>query len=300
MVAIPTAIARATAQVLKRPHHLLVFLLVNLVTAGVLILPLQHVLSDELDPSLYGNEMARGVSWRAFDTILRTHPTLGSPDGLEMPDLSRLTGLPAQALAAGVVMFWLHALLHCGYLSTLGSGVAGRRSLLGGTGRFAVPGTALTALAAAGYGVVLWLGYGLGSRLLEPVLDSLDREWVALGIEWGRLALVLLGLLLVKLWFDLTKTSLVRRDTWNVLTATFDGSRELLGRPFTYVAAYALVGLASLILIPLWWWLPGRWAAYSTLGLVILFLLQQAFLAVRIAVRLVHLGTTRNLFVRER
>lgn len=302
MGAIPKAIARAVLQVLRRPHHLLVFLLVNLVTAGVLILPLQHVLSESLDRSLYGDEMAQGVSWRAFDTILRTHPSLGSPDGLEEPEgLASLTGLPFQALAAGVVMFWLHALLHCGYLSTLGSGMGGRRrGLLGGTGRFAVPGTGLTVVAAAGYGAVIWLGYDLGGRLLEPLLDSLDREWLALGLLWGRLGLVLLGLLLVKLWFDLAKTSLVRRDTWNVLAATLDGAREILRRGLPYAVAYLLVGVASVLVIALWWWLPGRWAAYSTLGLVLLFLLQQVFLAARIGIRLVHLGTTRNLFVQDR
>lgn len=301
MGAIPKAIARAVAQVLRRPHHVLVFLLANLVTAGILILPLQHVLSESLDRSLYGDEMAQGVSWRAFDTILRTHPTLGSPDGLEMPEsLSGLTGLPYQALAAGVVMFWLQALLHCGYLSTLGSGLGGRRrGLLGGTGRFAVPGTGLTALAAAGYGAVLWVGFRWGDRLLEPVVSSLDREWLALGVWWGRLGLVLLGLLLVKLWFDLAKTSLVNRDTWNVLTAAFDGVRELIRRGLRYVVAYLLVGVASVVVIALWWWLPGQWAAYSTLGLVLLFLFQQTFLAMRIGIRLVHLGTTRNLMVRS-
>lgn len=289
---------RAFGQVLERPHHLLAFLLLNLVLAVVVALPYQVLLGDRLERAPVAEEIADGASWRWLDTLLRQRPEILGTPGLEWPP--RPGGmLPAQTLAAGLLLYWLTAILHCGYLSTLRSGPSGRRGLFASAARFALPATALALLAGLGYlAMVALLFVGTG-RLTEPLAAATDREWVALALTWGRAALTLAGLLAVKLVFDLAKTVVVRRDSLNFLGAGVEAVSELGRRGLPYLAAYLLIALPGLALIALWWLLPGRVVPGSWAGLAALFLFQQIFLAARIAFRLAHLGATWNLYPRR-
>jgi hypothetical protein len=296
-LSVPAAVGRAFGQVLERPQHLLAFLLLNFVVAVVLVAPVQEVLSERLDHSLYGDRMATGVSWRALDTILRGRPDLLGRDGLGLPN--EPTGVFGQTLLAGALLFWLHTVLHCGYLATLGPRAAGSRgSLFQGAARHAFGGSLLALLAAALYGLVLALVLGLGGKGVEGLVASTDRESVALGLGWLLVAVALAGLVVVKVWSDLAKSSLVRRDTKNFLLAALDGGRLLLRGGGRYVVAYLAIGVVSLVVIALWWSIPGQLSPASTTGLLALALFQQLFVAARIGLRLAHLGATWNLYRR--
>jgi hypothetical protein len=287
---------------------------VNLVVAAVLTVPLAAVLSRHLDHNLYGEAMVRGPSWSWFDTVDRRHPeilgnlsaveALFGPEGVGLEELSGLAGVPLAVVAAGLVVLWLDSLLHLGWLSTLAGGRGGARGgLLSSAARFALPGTVLTAGAVGAYVAVYALVYVGGGELLEPLSRAPETEWVALGLLWCRLALTLLALLGVKLAFDLGKCWLVQRDRGDPLRAALAGVAELWRGGVRYAVAYLAVGAIAALVIALWWWLPDLGAITgglprSWLGLTAVFVLHQLFLVARIALRLWHLGTTWNLYVR--
>lgn len=311
---IPSAVVRAAGQVFSRPRQVLVFWLVNLAVAAVLTVPLAAVLSDTLDRNLHSDRMADGPSWQWFDTVDRTRPevlgdlsaveALFGPQGVGLGELSKLSGVPLAVLAAGLVVFWLNALLHLGWLSTLAGGRGGARGgLLACAGRFALPGSALALGALVAYVAVYQVIYVGGGKLLEPLAQATETEWVALGVMWARLAVTLLALLGVKLAFDLAKAWLVQRDSSNFARAALGGLGALGRNGLRYTAAYLLIGLIAALSVALWWWLPDRGAITgglprSWLGLLLVFLIHQAFLIARIALRLWHLGATWNLYVR--
>jgi hypothetical protein len=285
--------------------------------------PIAAVLSAELDHNLYGESMARGASWRWFDTVDRKHPVLLGDlaawhgllgeEGVKARDLAKLSGVPLAIALGGLGLYWLNALLHTGYLAALAArgraepgaaplapGTAG--AMLAGAARFAVPATVVAVLAAAGYAAayaVLYLGLG---RLLEDVGPASRREWVSLGLTWTRLALTLGGLLAVKLWSDLAKAALAERGAARPLAALpgalAAAAGALLRRGPAYAIAYLALGLGTPLLAALFW-LVTRPLEPATLWplLVALALAHQLFLGARIALRLAHLAATRRLLI---
>lgn len=310
-----------------RPGTVLALLLVQLVAAIALAAPLAALLSTELDHNLYSETMARGASWRWFDTVDRRHPAvlgdlsawheLFDERGVRPGDLAELSGVPLAIALAGLGFYWLNALLHTGWLSALGgsgtggggSGAAGgtAAATFAGAVRFALPATLIALLAAAFYAAAYALLYvGLGA-LLDGVGEASRREWVSLGLTWLRLALVLAAFLAVKLWSDLARAILVARAGGGAGrgggVAALPGSLlaaagQLLRRGPLYATAYLAIGLGTPLLAALWWifTLPLEPAALWPL-LVALALAQQVFLAARIALRLAHLAATRRLLV---
>jgi len=316
---IPSAIVRAAGQVLARPRQLVAFWLLNLVVAALLTAPLAVVLSDHLDHNLHGERMAEGPSWRWLDTVDRTHPevlgdrsavsALFAAEGVGWEEMAELSGAPVAVLAGGLAVFWLNALLHLGFLSTLAGGRRDARGgLLAGAARFALPGTVLAVGALMAYVATYALVYVGGGRLMEPLSRAPENEWVALGLLWARVTVTLLALLGVKLTFDLAKAWLVQRDSVNILSgnvlrAVLGALKELWRNGVRYGLAYLVVGAVAAVVVLLWWWLPDLGAItgglpQGWLGLVLVFLLHQLFLLARIVLRLWHLGVTWNLVVR--
>ena len=325
----PSPIAAAAGglrDALGRPGAVLALLALNVVAALALAAPLASVLSAELDRNLYGETMARGASWRWFDTVDREHPVLlgdlaawhalFSDEGVKLGDLAKLSGVPLALAAAGLGLYWLNALLHTGWLAALSRrdplaegapplapGTAG--AMLAGGARFAVPATAIALAAAAGYAAAYALAYvGLG-RLLEGVGEAARREWVSLGLTWLRLVLTLGALLAVKLWSDLAKALLVERGAGRPLAALpgalAAAAGELLRRAPSYLTAYLALALGTPLLAALWR-LVVVLLEPATLWplLIVLVLAQQLFLGARITLRLAHLAATRRLLAARR
>ncbi len=304
-----TGAARAAwKQSLSRPHIVAVLLAVNLLSAWVLATPLKGLLASTLDPNLYGDAMAEGASWRWFDTVARTQPdALGNleawkallgENGVRWKEAKALAGPPAAIALGGLLLFWFNAVLHCGFLATL---YPDRRGGFGAaTARFALPVSAFSFFALLVYALIYVLLFVLPGKWLEDWSTAVDSEWMSLAAVWARLALTIFCLLLAKLLFDLSKVVLVDRGTWNWPWAFLLGLRELGLRGWRYVALYLLLGLAAPLLAAAWWLATGwlRPQGWITLGL--LFLLQQAFLGARIALRLTHLAATRALYLEAR
>lgn len=327
----PSAIAAAAGglrDALARPGAVLALLGLNLVAALALAAPVASVLSAELDRNLYGDTMARGASWRWFDTVDREHPVLlgdlsawealFSDQGLRLGDLAKLSGLPLALAVAGLGLYWLNALLHTGWLAALsrqnqrfdaaGSSLAPATAsgMLAGAARYAVPATVIALLAAAGYAGGYALVYGWLGRVLDGIGEAAGREWVSLGLTWLRLVLTLGALLAVKLWSDLAKTLLVERGAAGWALAALPGALagalgELFRRAPSYATAYLALALGTALLAALWR-LVTVLLEPATLWpiLVVLVLAQQVFLGARICLRLAHLAATRRLLVADR
>lgn len=304
----PTLLAAARAAVVQtaaRPHLILALLTVNLLTAWMLVAPLRGLLGAELDSNLYGETMRTGVSWRWFDTVTREHPeavggysaftALVSDEGVRWKDLRDLSGTAAGVALAGLFLFWLNGVLHCAFLDSLQQG----RTAAGfgaAAARFAPPLSALAGFALLSYALVYALLYVETGRWLADLRADVDSEWLAMGMTWARLALTLVALLAIKVFYDLAKVVLVERGTWNWPWAALLALKEFLHRGGRYLVLYLLLGLGTPLLAAAWWLTGGRLVASGWLLLVLLFVLQQLFLAARISLRLAHLAATRTLF----
>jgi hypothetical protein len=295
-------------EVAVRPHLVAVFLAANLVLAWILAAPLRGLLSAELDSNLYGDVMATGSSWRWFDTVERKHPeALGnrgawgellSDRGLTVKGLRQISGPALAVVLAGGVLFVLSSLLQCGFLAQLYPDRRG--TFAAATAHFVLPALAVTCFAALSYAATYWLLYVETGRWLADVRAGAGSERIALAMTWGRLALTLVGLLAVKLLFDLSRVVLVDRGNWNWPWAFLVACRELALRGGRYTLLYLLLGGATAVLAALWWLTLGRFAPQGWLGIAALFVAQQLFVGARIALRLTHLAAARALYLEAR
>lgn len=306
---LPAVAWSALRRPLVEPQTVLVFLLVNLLLALVLAAPLAGLLSAALDDNLYGEEMATGPSWRWFDTVGRQHPlavgelgpwsALFTSEGVRPGDLAGLSGAPAAILLAGLLLFFVHAVLHTGYLAAgrwrTGEGRAA--GLLHRAGLFAVPSLGLALAAAAAYVAVYAAAYVATGPPLARLAETAQSHSLHLVFVWLRLGLTAALLLAVKLWFDLAKATLVETGSWNLARAAARAARELARRGWAYALLYLAIGAGTPVLSLLWLLVADPLVPRTWIGLAIVFVLHQVFLAVRIALRLAHLGATQGLLL---
>lgn len=303
LAALPPLLAAAFARA-ATPGVLLLFLAVNLGTALVVAMPLRSLLAAELDDNLYGEEMATGASWRWFHTVERQHPeavgdygafaALASEEGVRWSDLAALSGPPAAIALAALLLFFVHAPLHVGWLAVTRR--HGRR--LGAVAAAAAeraPAALLLALAAGlAYAAVYALVYVAPAGWLRDLSEGLHSERLYLATTALRLAATAALLFAVKLGYDLAKVAVAAGD--GVLPALATAGRELRRRGLLYALLYAAPGLATVAVALLWWWLAGALVPVAWLGLALLFVLQQLFVALRIALRLTALGAAQGLY----
>lgn len=306
---LPAIAWTALSRPLAEPQTILVFLLVNLVLALVLAAPLAGLLAAELDHNLYGEEMATGPSWRWFDTVSRKHPhaigdlgpwsALFTSEGIRPADLGRLSGPPAAILLAGLLLYFVHAMLHTGYLAAgrWRSGEGRAAGLLHRAALFAVPALGLATIAAAGYAAVYTVAYvATGPPLARLAVMSQSHSLHLLFVGL-RLGLTVALLVAVKLWFDLAKAALVETGSWNLLRAAARAARELARRGWAYALLYLAIGAGTLAVTAVWLLVSDPLVPRTWIGLAIVFVLHQLFLAVRVALRLAHLGATQGLLL---
>jgi hypothetical protein len=320
---LPAILWRALSGPVALPGVVLLFLLLNLVSALVVAVPARSLLSVELDHNLYGERMEAGASWRWFDTVERRHPQAvgdGSPwtalfsdEGVRWSDLAAVSGPPAAVLLAGVLLFLLHGPLHVGYLAARRRGAHGPRAVVADALTHLLPGLALALLAAAAYAAVYAAVYVAPARPLARFAELMQGEVWHLAQVWLRLGLTLLLLLVVKVFVDLAKLGVVEPGgAWGRLEgaaarprgwrggrlpgALALAGRELWRRGWAYGGVDLLLALALLVLGALWWVASAPLVPETWLGIAILFVLHQVVLALRIVLRLAHLDAARGIF----
>jgi len=307
---LPGVLWRALVRAVSQPGAVALFLLLNLAVAAVLAMPYRGLLHAELDDNLFGEAMEAGASWRWYDTVERRDPrALGdlsalpaffTSEGVRWKDLRALSGPPAAIALAAAILFFLHAILHVGWLAVgrwkggRGGGVA---ALLHRAAVFAPPALALAAVAAAAYAAVYALAFVATGPPLEALAEWFQSERLHLALLGLRLALTALLVALVKIAFDLAKVALVETGSWKWWNALARSARELVRRGWAYLLLYALLALGTLALAALWWLLSAPLVPQSILGIAILFLLHQIVLGLRIALRLAGLSAVQGTWL---
>jgi len=214
-------------------------------------------------------------------------------------DLGRLSGPPAAILLAGLLLFFVHAMLHTGYLAAgrWRSGEGRAAGQLHRSGLFAVPALGLAVMAAAGYVAVYAVAYVATGPPLARLAVVSQSHGLHLFFIWLRLGLTLTLLLAVKLWFDLAKAALVETGSWNLPRAVARAARELARRGWAYALLYLVLGAGTLAVALVWLLVADPLVPRTWIGLAIVFVLHQVVLAVRVALRLAHLGATQGLLL---
>ncbi len=331
--ALPRLLLASLGAAFRRPGVILLLLLLNLGVALVVAVPLKSLLSAELDDNLYGEVMEEGASWRWFDTVEREHPqavgdyspwtAFFTADGVGLADLAAVSGPAATLLLAGLLIFLIQAPLHVGYLAAAPGSratAAGgwRRRAWGirevvGAGVARAPAALILAVGAGcAYAAVYALLFVAPAAHLERFADFLHSAPSQLAQTWLRLVLTFLALMVVKVFFDLAKLGLAGGAAAGSGDGVADGSvrfgglarlpaalklalREGLRRGWAYLAVDLVLVALMLVLALLWWWLSGPLVPATWLGIAILFVLHQLFLALRIGLRLAHLDAARDI-----
>ncbi|HEX2163742.1 MAG TPA: hypothetical protein VHM02_07320 [Thermoanaerobaculia bacterium] len=306
---LPAVVLAALGRPLAEPQVVLLFLLVNLAAALVLAAPMAGLLSAELDRNLYGEEMATGASWRWFDTVDREHPhafgdlgawtALLSEDGVRPRDVARLSGPAAGVALAGLLLYLVHAVLHTGWLAAgrWRSSEGSAAGLLHRAGLFALPALGLAAFAAVGYVAVYGAAYVATGPPLARLARAAQSESLHMLFLWLRLGATALLLLAVKLWFDLAKAALVESGNWRLGAAAARAARELARRGWAYAAAWLALAAGTLAVSLLWLLVADPLVPRTWIGLAVVFVLHQMFLAIRVWLRLAQLGATQRLLL---
>jgi hypothetical protein len=198
-----------------------------------------------------------------------------------------------------VLLFFVHAVLHTGYLAAgrWRSSEGRAAGLLHRAALFAVPSVGLAAAAAAGYVAVYAAAYVATGPPLARLAEAAQSHSLHLLFVWLRLGLTLALLVAVKLWFDLAKAALVETGSWNLGRAAVRAARELARRGWAYALLYLVLGAGTLALALVWLLVADPLVPRTWIGLAIVFVLHQLVLAVRIALRLAHLGATQGLLL---
>jgi hypothetical protein len=305
---LPALLGAALARPFAEPGVVALLLAVNLAAGLVLAMPLAGLLAAELDHNLYGDEMATGASWRWFDTVRREHPravgdlsawtALFSEEGVRRRDLDRLAGPPAAIAVAALALFFLHSVLHTGWLATARwKGSRGVPALLHRGALFALPSLVLALVAALLYAGVYAGVYVATGPPLARLARFAQSESLHMVLVWARLGLTGLLVVAVKLWLDLARVALVETGSEAVGRAARRAAGELARRGWAYLALTALVAAGTLLLGGLWLLVADPLTPRTWLGVAILFVLHQLFVAARVVLRLAHLGAVQGLML---
>ncbi len=152
---------------------------------------------------------------------------------------------------------------------------------------------------AAITGIAYFLVYRF-SRWLFPQLDELMRdvtvERTALAVHLAGAVLVVFLLVLIKLVSDYAKASVVLDDRRGMLAAAWHATRFVATHPLRTFGAYASIAAIGFLLLAFYSLVSPGHSQAGSLGVVWVFLLSQAFLAVRIVQRLTVCATTVEIY----
>jgi hypothetical protein len=310
------AALKAGVRAVARNWGLVVLLLLlNVLLAGALALPLAARLESELQNREAGSEMMYGFdynfwsewhdrqsgwaatfgpeifgigfAYRNTDLLLKG----ALPAGLLGRSDDETTRLDPVLLGAGVLFLLVQLFLSGGVLGVLRAPQGGWtvRGLLHGSGFYfgRMLRLALWSLA------VLWIVY----RLYAPLAgwaDGMARDAVsertAMAWTMGRHALLLLLVLLLNMVSGYAKAILVLEERSSAVLSWVSAVSFCLRRALAVAGHYALVVLATVVLLALWHVLDRAWTTVGYKTQLVTLLLFEAALFGRIFLRLALLG----------
>jgi hypothetical protein len=196
-------------------------------------------------------------------------------------------GLDPVILAVGAAYLVLHTFLAGGVLATL-RGAEGRwtmRGLLHGSGfyfgRFLRLGALVLLLDFVLFGLNAPLARWADHNARESVSESTAQFWLL-----GRHALLLLALLWVNMVSGYAKSIVVLEERKSAALALLSAFAFALGRPLRTFGHYLALVVMGAALLMVWGVADGLWAPRGYTTQVVTFVMAQAVVAGRIALRL--------------
>lgn len=186
-------------------------------------------------------------------------------------------------LAGGLVSLFMNALLAGGMLGALRNPqvVYPARDFFQDVLRYAARLLRLLILGLVCYWVVFWvLNVGLRGLLERWAERSTNNLWASL-IEVSLAVLILAGLFYINLILDFARIRLVLGEEQKVIGAFRGAWRFVRRRFFKCLTVYLVPGLAALALLGLYRLLMPLVPAWTSWGIMVLFLLQQLVMFAR-------------------
>lgn len=296
-------------------------LFVNLGSAALLAVPLARTLEKDLEHKDAAREMMHGFDfpwwsqwsdaqqgWTAsfapdifgvgfafknVDLLLRGYLPAGlftrrDPEAAGEESRDEAPGLDPVILAFGAAYLVLQTFLAGGVLATL-RGAQGSwtlRGLLHGSGfyfgRFLRLGALVLLVDFVLFGLNAPLARWADHNAREAVSESTARFWLL-----GRHAVLLLALLWVNMVSGYGKSIVVLEERKSAALALLSAFAFALARPLRTFGHYLVVAALGVALLGLWGVADSLWPARGYSTQIVTFLMAQALLAGRIALRLV-------------
>jgi hypothetical protein len=305
-----TAIAGGFRRCVAAPGMILGLWLVNLLVALPAAVLVAGSLRRSIGASLVHEKLRAGfdVSWfdefraaaRGIETAFTTSRVMPSAflDNLEGLVTGRVFGQFPVLVLLGVLFAVVWALLLGAVLQRLAApaerlGVAG---FLRAGGRFFWRVIRLALLSGVLYAAVFALQLGLFEWLREITRD-VTSETTVLGYSLAVYALTAVLLTLIHMVFGYAKVATVVEDRRSMILAAFRGALFVVRHPVGACGQYYGVLLLSAALLGCYVWLaPGPGQATTT-AVVLAFFYSQAFLILKLFMRLSLLGGQIELFL---
>ena len=154
----------------------------------------------------------------------------------------------------------------------------------------------LNAVMLVGHAIWFLIIAGILSFINNMVIDSINSEWTFYYINGGIALLYVLGVLFLLMVSDYGKFFLHIRKSHNFLKGSWKGLGFVL-RHFgkTYTLFFLLI-LLPVVVVLLYYWVETKIEVSTALGLIILFLVQQAFIFLRVWFRVWIFGSQFKLY----
>jgi hypothetical protein len=277
----PAAVVRGAGAVWRAWRVWLLVWALTLAFAVLLVAPVAALLYARLDHSLYAA--------RLFDNFeLQWLAEFRNETG----NWPALAAAPFVALVSGAYLL-LTTFLTGGVLTVL----AGRDAFWPGCARNFGRLARLLLLSLVWYAIVYVVFYELGTAGHWLWGRGMAERPVVI-FNWLRAGVTALLFLFVNMVFDYAKIHLVAEDGRRAAPAARDSLRFVALHPAATIATYALVTALGAALVAAWWLLPGALPRSTLAWLVLVFGIQQAFVAGRIAVRLLYLAAQLEIWRR--
>jgi hypothetical protein len=263
----------------------MLFFAANLLMAAVLAAPMHQAIREHLGASRMGEELARGFSMAWLTEFQIVYAQF-------------LKSFSSSIVYAGVLFLLLNTVLSAGAFEVFFRGAGARMHAFGrGMGRYFFRFLRLAIIASLLYFIAFWLLQDRASVWLDGAFRFSTTERAHYLLDWLRIVLLIATVFSVNALVDYARAAIVTRDHQSVLGALGEASGFVLDRLGRVMAIYsALVLLAGLLIV-----LYAAFARYfpqsNVLTILLWFLVAQALLWARWAVRVAHWAAATKYFL---
>jgi hypothetical protein len=283
----------------KSARMVLLLFIVNLIFAMILAVPMYHSLKDSFGDSLVGERMAKGFDmlwWEEYrdrseglaktfaPSIIGKGAILNNLEGLI---LMTFFSLPQVILIFGFLYIIFRTFLAGGILSTFnqnGSAFSLKRFFGGAGAHFFRFFLVMLVSWCFFFGVLGFVYRGLDS-IQNSVAQNSFSEVTPFYFGLISIAIILFLLLLAQMFFDYTRIQIVIEERTNILTAFRETFRFISKHFGSTLGVFYLLFLVNFGITIVYLFLKSLIPQTTTIGVIVVFLIQQLFIFAIIWIR---------------